>query len=115
MFDVLYDIFNVNTFTVCVVLALTGWGALLINIATSSSLFAVCFVPGMGFGALAMVYALSRNGVVLTGFSDANTIIAATLGMVLGFLFTVFLVRVLTWMMDIKKPVTKQETNRPGG
>jgi hypothetical protein len=113
MYDLIVDIFRVNTFTTCVVLALTGWGALLINIATGSAFLSVGFVPAMGLGALVMIYALSHGGVAVTSFSDANVIIAATLGMMLGFIVMIILIRLVAWATDIKKPVTKADGSSP--
>ncbi len=108
MYDILLDIFRVNTFTTCVVLALTGWGALLLHIATSSTHLSLSFVPGMGFGALAMIHALSQFGVTFTPYSDANTVIGAAFGLMAGFLFMVVLIRLVTWCMDLRRPVVKQ-------
>jgi hypothetical protein len=109
MFDILMDICRVNTFTTCVVLALTGWGALLLNIATSSPHLSLSFVPGMGFGALAMIYTLSQLGITFTPYSDANIVIGATFGLVVGFLFMVVLIRLVTWAMDLRRPVVKND------
>lgn len=107
MFDLFAEILRVNTFTTCVVLALTGWGALLINIATASAILSLSFVPAMGFGALAVIYGLSQAGVTFTAYADANVIISATLGMVFGFLMMIVMIRLFAWATDIRKPVVK--------
>ena len=113
MYELLADIFQVDTFTIGVVAALTVMAAVMINAGTSSGMLTFVFLPAMILGALAMVFALSRSGISFTAYQDANVIMSAALGLTLGFLLMVVATRIIAWLTDIAAPVIKNDNSAP--
>ena len=107
MYDVLADIFQVDTFTMSVVAALTVMASVIMNAGTDSKMLTFVFMPAMATGALAMVFALSANGVSFTAYQDANIIMSAAIGLTIGFLMMVIAVRVISWLNELQNPVVK--------
>ncbi|MDX2306879.1 MAG: hypothetical protein NW216_01440 [Hyphomicrobium sp.] len=106
MEDLLAGMWNVDTFTISIVIALGLAAAFIIQLATESTALAVSYLPAMLILALFSISATRILDITITAQQDTNTILSACVGTIAGLFLMIVLTRVYYYVSDVKRAVT---------
>lgn len=110
--DIITDILRIDSYAQTITVVMLAWALLLIHIAMDSKTFTALFAPGMAAGALLTFYAARMTGFSFTGYKDANTILLGLVGIILGFVATLLMLRLWQAILDRSRPINKEERDR---
>ena len=111
--DIISDVMRIDSFTQTILMVMVAWSLLLIHIALDSKMYTALFAPGMIIGGLLAFYAARMSGFNLTSFKDVNTILLSLVGIIVGFAATSLMVRGWQAILDLRRPVTNEDGERP--
>jgi hypothetical protein len=94
MLQLLYQTFQVDTYTSVIVALLSGCAGILTKQVLSRTMLAMLFMPGFAFGALITNYLFEQYAIYPTPDKEINVVVACTLGMILALLVLLIVTKV---------------------
>lgn len=103
------DLGRIDNESMTVLIVMVGWATLLVNIGVNSKTFTAIFIPGMFLGGLVALYLARQTMFSLAAAKDVNAILISVIGIIVGFLLTVLLMQIYSWLLDLRRPLTANE------
>lgn len=100
---------NIDGESLTILLVMVGWSTVLVHIGVESRMFTMMFVPGMVLGGFGAFYLARLGYISFFAAKDVNAIAISVVGILAGFLFTVFILQVIHWVREMRRPLTLED------